>query len=63
MSAPAKAARINCLPGLMSAFAISEINSSVIAVSLKTNVIYQGEDGRRNAGASECSFSMASSLY
>ena len=62
-SAPTKATRINCLPGLMSASAISEINCSVIMVSSRTKVIYPGEDGRRNMAVSLRSFWMASSVY
>ena len=62
-SAPTKAARIKCLPGLRSAAAISEISSSVMIVSSRTNVIYPVEDGRRNIAESLRSFSMASSVY
>lgn len=62
-SAPTNAARINRLPGEMRASVISEINFSVITVSSRTNVIYPGEEGRRNVGASARSFFMASSVY
>ena len=55
-SAPTKAARIKRLPGLVSVSAIYEISSSVTTVSSRTNVIYPGEDGRRNISASARSF-------
>ena len=62
-SAPTKAIRINGLPGLMSASAISEINASVMTVSSRTNARYPVEDGRRNVTVSVRSFWMARSVY
>lgn len=63
LSVPTKAARANCLPGMRSASATSEINSSVILVSSRTNAMYPDEDGRRKIAASARSFWTASSVY
>ena len=63
LSVPTKAARANCLPGMRSASATYEINSSVILVSSRTNAMYPDEDERRKITASARSFWTASSVY